>query len=378
MEPNNRGDADSEEEFGPPIESSGGLDLDLSATAIKEIPPNIPNLPQLRRLILMGFPDQSRFPWHKLLRFPNVFCLDHCAQGHDNHYDDQVACVCVKDSRLFYSFSESTKKLVQQGELLQSFYVQVAASTVNVRRVEDEEDMLANMLRELARKKSPYGDVYGHHTAMKFSAVFMAAPPIRQTARHVQISTIDRYPRGLQYLLEVAKSIYVTNDSFVECLTCLSNLDELEECKLHFCYQMKRVFETTYVVREALARASQLKNLIYFCRHKYIDSTINFSSLNHLHLEYCPRLESIIPRNLTTLDILFCYNISTIFSKDHCKRAISHELPGATTTEAPLRRRRHRLIRTGMEGAPCARVLERGEGMVGEAHLGWRLITRTS
>lgn len=74
-------------------------DLDLSATAIKELPANIPNLPQLRRLILMGFPNQSRFPWHKLQRFPNVFCLDHYAQGHDNHYDNQVARVYVKDSR---------------------------------------------------------------------------------------------------------------------------------------------------------------------------------------------------------------------------------------------------------------------------------------
>lgn len=272
-------------------------DLDLSATAIKELPANIPNLPQLRRLILMGFPNQSRFPWHKLQRFPNVFCLDHYAEGHDNHYDNQVARVYVKHSRLFYSFSESTKELVQEGEFLQSFYVQIAPSTVNIRRLENEEDMLVSRLQELAHKRSPYGDVYYHYTTMEFSAVFMAAPPIRRTARHVHMSTIDHYPHGLTYLLEVAKSIYVTNDSFVDCLTNLSNLEELEECMLHFCHRMDHVFRTTNDMQEALVRVSQLKRL---CISQLKNGYMNFSSLNHLHLEYCPRLESIIPRDCTT------------------------------------------------------------------------------
>lgn len=307
-------------------------DLDLSATAIKELPANIPNLPQLRRLILMGFPNQSRFPWHKLQRFPNVFCLDHYAEGHDNHYDNQVARVYVKDSRLFYSFSESTKELVQEGEFLQSFYVQIAPSTVNIRKLEDEEDKLTSMLQELAHKRSPYGDVYHRCIALEFSVMYMARSAIHQTARHVHMSTIDKYPHGLKYLLEVAKSIYVINDSFVDCLTNLSNLDELEECKLHFCHRMKHVFETTYHMWRDLpnswdsqhksawasrlksAWASQLKSLIHFYILAYTNSAIEaigFTSLNHLHLEHCPRLESIMPRNcalprLTTLNILFC------------------------------------------------------------------------
>uniref|UniRef100_A0A0D3HLU2 Uncharacterized protein n=1 Tax=Oryza barthii TaxID=65489 RepID=A0A0D3HLU2_9ORYZ len=328
-------------------------DLDLSATAIKELPANIPNLPQLRRLILMGFPNQSRFPWHKLQRFPNVFCLDHYAEGHDNHYDNQVARVYVKDSRLFYSFSKSTKELVQEGEFLQSFYVQIAPSTVNIRKLEDEEDKLTSMLQELAHKRSPYGDVYHRCIALEFSVMYMARSAIHQTARHVHMSTIDKYPHGLKYLLEVAKSIYVINDSFVDCLTNLSNLDELEECKLHFCHRMKHVFETTFHMwmdlpnswdsqhksawasRLKSAWASQLKSLIHFYIPAYTNSdieAIGFTSLNHLHLEYCPRLESIMPRNcalprLTTLNILFCYNISTIFFKDHEKGAINVEFP---------------------------------------------------
>jgi hypothetical protein len=54
-------------------------ELDLSATAIKELPDSIPNLPRLRRLLLMGVPSLKRFPWHKLERLPDVFCLDQCS-----------------------------------------------------------------------------------------------------------------------------------------------------------------------------------------------------------------------------------------------------------------------------------------------------------
>uniref|UniRef100_A0A0D9XS23 Disease resistance protein At4g27190-like leucine-rich repeats domain-containing protein n=1 Tax=Leersia perrieri TaxID=77586 RepID=A0A0D9XS23_9ORYZ len=290
-------------------------DLDLSGTAIKELPINIPNLPQLRRLLLMGFPAQSRFPWHKLQRFLSVFFLDHYAQGYGNHYDDQVVRVCVKDSRLFYSFNDKTKDLI-------------APSTVNIRRLEDEENMLDNKLLELAQKRSPYGDVHCRCMAKEFSAVSMAAPPIRQTARHVQISAAEWDPRGLGYLLAVTKSISMTGYSHVYGLSDLSDLEELEECKLYFCHQMNCVFEYNFTgLKLQNARISQLKNLNLFC-----NNPTNFSSLKHLHLEYCPRLESIMPResalpNLTTLDILFCYNLNTILYKHPDETVVSDKLP---------------------------------------------------
>ncbi|KAG2565905.1 uncharacterized protein LOC120681084 [Panicum virgatum] len=67
-------------------EVDGLEELDLSATAIKELPDNISNLPQLRRLLLRGVPSLRRFPWHKLDRFPDVFCLDQCSStGTVNH-----------------------------------------------------------------------------------------------------------------------------------------------------------------------------------------------------------------------------------------------------------------------------------------------------
>ncbi|KQK08026.2 hypothetical protein BRADI_2g39440v3 [Brachypodium distachyon] len=81
-------------------------DLDLSATAIKELLAGIPNVPHLRRLILVGVPSLRRFPWHMLGRLPDVFYLDHCIEGNGNH-SDHVARIRVSDPRFFHSFCEN-------------------------------------------------------------------------------------------------------------------------------------------------------------------------------------------------------------------------------------------------------------------------------
>lgn len=315
-------------------------ELDLSATAIKELPAEIPNLPQLRQLLLMGVSSLSRFPWHKLQRFPDMFCLDCCAQGNGNHYDDQVANikkniahVCIEDSRLFYSFNDNTRELVKDGAYFQDFYVQIAPCKANIRRLEDEQDMLADKLTELANKKSPYGDVYHHYMAEEFSVTFIA-PPIRQTKRHVEMSATNRYPHGLYSLLQVAKSISLIDDIYVSCLTELSSFDKLEDCKLRSCHHMKHVLEYADSMGQSLqnVRVSQLQSLIHFYKPLGYNETSNFDSLKHLHLEYCPRLERIVPResalpSLTTLDILFCYNLKTIFYQHPCEQPINYQLP---------------------------------------------------
>jgi hypothetical protein len=97
-------------------------ELDLSGTAIKELPANIPNSTQLRRLLLLGVPSLLRFPWHMLERLPEVFYLDHCTEGNGNH-SDQVSQLCVSDPYFFYSFGKSCVDLVRAGRFFQSFYV---------------------------------------------------------------------------------------------------------------------------------------------------------------------------------------------------------------------------------------------------------------
>ncbi|XP_066347685.1 disease resistance protein At4g27190-like [Miscanthus floridulus] len=126
------------------IKEVGALgELDLSATAIKELVDSIPNLPKLRQLLLLGVPSLRRFPWHKLQRLPNVFCLDQCSNRTINHSDHpQGAQVCISDSRLLYSFGYDTMNSVRAGELLTTFYVRVTSCKSTSSKLKDEEDMV--------------------------------------------------------------------------------------------------------------------------------------------------------------------------------------------------------------------------------------------
>ena len=144
-------------------------------------------------------------------------------------------------------------------------------------------------------------------------------PPFRVTKRHVEISAADRYPHGLKYLLRVTKSISMLGDTHVSCLSDLgdySYFDELEECMLRRCHRMVRVFSYDLdVLSLQNAHVSRLRSLTHFYSGGGGD---NFNAMKHLFLEYCPRLEGIVPRDcelpsLETLDILCCYNLKAIF-----------------------------------------------------------------
>ncbi|RCV33435.1 hypothetical protein SETIT_7G083300v2 [Setaria italica] len=302
-------------------------ELDLSATAIRELPEDIPNLPQLRRLLLMGVPFLRRFPWHKLQRLPGVFCLDQCSDKTGNHSNPQDAQVCVSDSRFFYSFDSSTRDLVRGGSLLKSFYVRVTSCKATTREIHDEEDMVKTDRLQVAL--TAYADVNHHY--LTDGVVFMVSmddvPPFREAERHVEISAVDRYPRGLYYLLQVTKSISMSDDTHISCLSDLGYLDsELEECKLQRCHQMQEVF-SDYVRPLRHAFVSHLKSLTRF----YSGGYDGFDTLKHLHLEYCPRLEvisspSALP-SLVTLDIRFCYNLKAIFYGNNYHPRNYYQLP---------------------------------------------------
>ncbi|KAG2571861.1 hypothetical protein PVAP13_7KG122306 [Panicum virgatum] len=306
-------------------------ELDLSATAIKELPDNIPNLPQLRRLLLRGVPSLRRFPWHKLQRLPDVFCLDQCPDGTVNHHcSPQVAQVRICDSRLFYSFNKSTRDLVQDGGLFKSFYVQVTSSCkATTRKIQDEEEMVKTS--KLHASLAAYADVNRRYLTDGVLMVSMDdVPPFRDTERHVEISEVERYPHGLKYLLEATKSISMADDTHVSCLNDLSHLNVLEECKLQRCHRMVHVFNNVYYLGRSLknAHVSHLKSLTHF---KGVDYAYGFLALKHLRLEHCPRLEGVMPRgsvlpSLVTLDILFCYNLKVIFYYSR-QRPSSFELP---------------------------------------------------
>ncbi|TVU03128.1 hypothetical protein EJB05_51339, partial [Eragrostis curvula] len=305
--------------------------LNLSATAIKELPADIPNLPRLRQLLLVGVPSLRRFPWHEVRRLPDVFYLDQYSDGNNtNLFQPQVTQVCISDSRFFYSFNSDSRNLVRDGKLFKSFYVRVASRKARCRKVQDEEDM-AFIKKLQVSVSAAYADVNSCYLTEGVSMVPMDdVPPIRETERHVEISAIERYPHGLKHLLDVTKSISMMDDTHVVSLNDLSAyLRELEECMVRRCHRMTCVFRWEYYLQHTLtnACASHLKSLIHF-----YSGGLNFNALKNLRLEHCPRLEGVVPcgsalPSLVTLDILFCYNLKAIFYDKGKSNPSSYQLP---------------------------------------------------
>ncbi|KAF6992910.1 hypothetical protein CFC21_009863 [Triticum aestivum] len=315
-------------------------ELDLSSTAMKELSADIPNLPKLRRLFLVGVPSLRRFPWHELERLPDVFYLDHCSEGNGNH-SNQVTQVCVTNPRFFHSFRDTAADLVRAGRFFQSFYVQVAPCITNSRRQEDEEGILDCKLQELLQNQLTYVDVYSSRFAEEIIIASAITVPLHRTERHLDITRMQETHDGLYGLLNVTKSVSVTYDTSIYTFNDLSSFIELEECELRLCHKMKGVVSYTQGLKKLRnMHVCNLKRLVWFCsEYSYSD----FGRLEHLHLEDCPRLEHVVPHTATlpclkTLDILFCYNLKTIFISNYTQDE-SYQLPSLQSIrlqEVPL------------------------------------------
>uniref|UniRef100_A0ACD5W4Y5 Uncharacterized protein n=1 Tax=Avena sativa TaxID=4498 RepID=A0ACD5W4Y5_AVESA len=310
-------------------------ELDLSATAIKELSADIPNLPHLNQLVMVGVPSLRRFPWHKLQRLPDVFCLDQCADRKNNQFD-QVTQVRVNDFMFFYSFDQTVVDFIRNRMFFQHFYVQIAPCITDCRKPQDVELMLHNKLQEMVQKQSTYLDVYSSCNAEVNSITSRLTAPVRQTDRHLEIFGMQQTPDGLAYLMKVTRSILVTCDNSILHLYSMhynpGDSSDLEECELHECHKMERVFSVYAEELKNLrnVHACNLKRLVTFCT-RYCTSA--FSSLERMHLEYCPRLEHMVPLGiklpcLQTIDIMFCYNLKTIFNYEDSNDIISYQLPG--------------------------------------------------
>jgi Leucine-rich repeat (LRR) protein len=314
--------------------------VDLSRTDLEEVHPNLPNLPQLRMLLLHGVPYSMRFPWHQLVRFPKIFYLDNCSDD-DNHvfklFCQKKLCadgdhqegekttnttqININDPRMFHSFNEdAANKLVKEGQFLQSFDVQVKPCSAKGKGpLNYEVERIARI-----QMHSTYGDVVQYSEA----ASIIPMMKVRPKQRHVEISTVNQYPNGLGHILSVTNSILITDDGFVKCLTDLNyNFKDLEACQLQRCHQMTVVFlmhsqweiGSVDLPHLQILHAFDLKNLLSVvepCDSWFLDLKL----LKHIHLEHCPRLEKMFPCSLSlpaleTLVILFCSNLKTIFYK---------------------------------------------------------------
>ncbi|CAM0958573.1 unnamed protein product [Alopecurus aequalis] len=261
-------------------------ELDLSVTAIKELPADVTNGTQLRRLLLLGVPCLRRFPWHMLERLPEVFYLDQCIEGNANH-SGQVTQLCVSDPRFFHSFGKSCVDSVRAGRFFQSFYVRVAPCSTNNMRLHHEEEMVDNKLQELLQYQLTYMDVHISCYAEDIAIVSPIIVPLRRSGRHVEITGMQQPLDGvycLYYLLDVTKSISVTCDSSMEVFSDCSDFHDLEECVV------------AYQLLPKLQRV-RLQELPLLQQFNHNDTTITTPMWKELHIRGCwslrrlPRLQ---------------------------------------------------------------------------------------
>jgi hypothetical protein len=185
-------------------------EVDLSRTAIGEVPHNLPNLPQLNKLLLLGVPCSMRFPWHQLVRFPMFFYLDHhvddenqlfkmfchnklCADGncHQVKRTNDTAQININDSRMFHSFNEdAAKNLVNQGQFLGSFSVHV--KQCSVRSMEPRNNEIEQCASRI-QKHSMYRDVQFNEAANILPLFKLSA----KTTSHWDIN-IESVPKWLK------------------------------------------------------------------------------------------------------------------------------------------------------------------------------------
>ncbi|KAJ4769377.1 Disease resistance protein (TIR-NBS-LRR class) family [Rhynchospora pubera] len=280
-------------------------ELDLSATAIKEFPVSILELHRLKRLHLLALPQLRRIPWHKLQHIPEVLNLDRCELvGSRIH---------LTDSRLFSSFGgKAVQKFVEEGGPLHSFRISISSCNKG-NKIKNEEVGFTYMFHH--KKPYCYKDI--PLIASSFDHQFEQSPYIN---RHVEISSPERYPTGLEGIFKVTESLSVWDDAFVSCLTDLHyKFPELKKCRLRRCHHMGSIFKPNNEYQGnklQIIWAIDLQKMTSVLQKGFNDD--KFAALKHVHLEKCPRLEGIFPGNLMlssleTLAILHCGNLRSIF-----------------------------------------------------------------
>ncbi|KAJ3697018.1 hypothetical protein LUZ61_000723 [Rhynchospora tenuis] len=294
-------------------------ELDLSTTSIKEFPEWISNLHGLKRLDLLALPELKRIPWHKLDQIPEVLNMD--------QFKCVGAQIFLKDSRLFSSLTlENCMHFFNKGGLLQSFFILV--SSCNKRSKKDDDTGFVDQIKKI--KTSYYRDI--PLLGSTFKQQFQEKAPLK---RHTEISSAKQYLSGLESILNFTESLSAWDDNTISSLTDLiPQYPNLQECKLGRCHLMDSIFNSNSKYQGRRLQTLWAFNLKKMTKMLQDASSFwdrnEFQSLKHVHLENCPRLESIFPGNmilnsLETLIVLNCGNLRTVFYKYERDKPTSDE-----------------------------------------------------
>ncbi|KAJ3704869.1 hypothetical protein LUZ61_008574 [Rhynchospora tenuis] len=305
-------------------------DLNLSGTAITEIP-DISNFPRLKKIDLLAVPNLRRVPWHKLDRIPEELNLDQCdftnatISGLDTHGNINYAkqsrkivvgfCICVWDSHLFMNLNpKHCIDLLEKGSL-QSVYILVASCEKR------KEELNTSPNQTIPFQWSCYKDARLNSLASK--PLLVQQPQCR---RHIEISSTECYPCGLEGILEITELFSVKNNIHISSLSDLNPwLPMLLALQIEECHKIEYLFDAMHggsvcpqLQDFSVVRLHNISHLLIEKGTYFAEPS--FDSLKNLHLSECARLEVIFPDNivlpnLEMLSIVGCPSLQTVFYK---------------------------------------------------------------
>ncbi|KAJ4761122.1 Disease resistance protein (CC-NBS-LRR class) family [Rhynchospora pubera] len=308
-------------------------DLNLSGTSITEIP-DISDFPRLKKFDLLAVPHLRRAPWHKLDRIPGELNLDQCdstntiISGLDAHGNINYGklsknfvvgfYICVWDSRLFMNLNpKHCINLLEKGSL-QSVYILVASCEKR------KEELTTSPSQTIPIEWSCYKDVRLNFLASK--PLLVQQPQQPQCRRHIEISSTECYPCGLEGILEITELFSVKNNIHISSISDLNpRLPMLLALQIEECHKIEYLFDAMHgenvcpqLQDFSVARLHSMSHLLIEKGTHFLEPS--FVSLKNLHLSECERLEVIFPDNvvlpnLEKLIISGCPSLRTVFYK---------------------------------------------------------------
>ncbi|KAJ4813209.1 NB-ARC domain-containing disease resistance protein [Rhynchospora pubera] len=303
-------------------------DLNLSGTAITEIP-DISDCSRLMQLNLLVVSNLRRVPWHKLDHIPKVLNLDqcdstdtsirdfdaqYCKNNHGMTENMARVCICVTDSHLFMSLNNKHCTYLFKKGSLQSFYIMVASF---------------ERKRSIGQKLDSFQPFeWSCYKDSKLKALVPKSLLVQQPQcnRHVNIYSTERYPLGLEGILEITESLSVKDNIHISSVSDLNpRLPMLRDLHIEGCHKIESLFNATWW--ESVCPQLQDCSVAYLptMSHLVIEKGTyllgeSFVSLKNLHLSECQRLKSIFPDNvllpnLEMLVITSCTSLQTVFYK---------------------------------------------------------------
>ncbi|XP_058072718.1 putative disease resistance protein At4g19050 [Magnolia sinica] len=290
--------------------------LDLSGTKLKTLHENMFKGCLLRRLDMLCMNQILEIKWDNISTTLEELNFSQCGTWNSPNDDEQQgerhgARIRVSNSKLLQSFSPSAE--LWDSKCFSRFHIYISPF--------QEEERSRGKSIHLQRRLFIYKDINSTIQTRNLPH------PVSHYDRHLEIRGGHRSPNGIHGVLSRAELLTLCNNAFVQRLSDLGDVNEMEEmkeCRVERCGEMKMFFEGDNSRFDCLSQLEKiwmfdLARLKCVCEGTY--GSRSFGLLKHINLEFCPRLitvfsSSVFLPSLEMLVIKYCSRLEAVFQGD--------------------------------------------------------------